>query len=135
RSSRARRRRARRCRGARGRHARRLHRDRPRAPARRAPRMTRLRLEVDEAALRHNALRLSAMLGRSELWAVVKADGYGHGAERAARAALAGGARRIAVATLDEGIALRAALGEGVPLLVLAPLEEGRGREAQGLEV
>ena len=97
--------------------------------------MSRLRIEVDESAVRANASVLSRALGSSELWAVVKADGYGHGAERCARAAIAGGARRIAVATLDEGLALRAGLGGDVAIIVLGPVEQGRAREAEGLEL
>ncbi|HEY1478768.1 MAG TPA: alanine racemase, partial [Gaiellales bacterium] len=73
--------------------------------------MARLRVEIDLVAIRQNAARLVQLLGPSELWAVVKADGYGHGAGRSARAALAGGASRIGVATLGEGRALRLALG------------------------
>jgi alanine racemase len=97
--------------------------------------VTRLRVEVDASAIRANAAQLVRVLGRSELWAVVKADGYGHGAERSARAALAGGARRITVATLDEGRALRSVLGDDVPIIVLGPLEPGRAGEAHGLEL
>jgi alanine racemase len=97
--------------------------------------VTRLHVEVDESAISANARRLSELLGRSELWAVVKADGYGHGAERCARAALAGGATRLGVATLDEGQALRAALGPAVPILLLGPIEAERAAEAHGLEV
>ena len=97
--------------------------------------MTRLRVEVDEAAIRANAAVLARALGSSELWAVVKADGYGHGAERSARAAIAGGATRIAVATLDEGRALRARIGGDVAIIVLGPIEHGREGEAEGLEV
>ncbi|WP_419538647.1 alanine racemase, partial [Mycobacterium colombiense] len=41
--------------------------------------------------------------------AVVKADGYGHGAPQTARAALAAGATELGVATVAEGLALRAA--------------------------
>ena len=97
--------------------------------------MTRLRVQVDERAIEANARQLSQVLGRSELWAVVKADGYGHGAVQSARAALAGGASRLAVATLDEGLALRTSLAGPVPILVLGPLEPGRGSEAHGLEL
>jgi alanine racemase len=75
------------------------------------------------------------VLDGTELWAVVKADGYGHGAVRTARAALQGGATRLAVATLDEGRGLREALASDVPILVLGPLEGGRGAEAHGLEL
>ncbi|MBB4663620.1 alanine racemase [Conexibacter arvalis] len=59
------------------------------------------------------------------LCAVVKADGYGHGAAPVARAALAGGAEKLAVVTAGEATALRAA-GVDAPLIVLGPL---RGAE------
>ena len=51
--------------------------------------------------------------------AVVKADGYGHGGVRAARAALAGGADRLGVATLGEGVELREA-GVSAPIMLLS---------------
>ena len=70
---------------------------------------------------RNCALLHSKLAGRAELCAVVKADGYGHGAERSARAALAGGATRLAVATAREAAALREA-GIGGPLLVMGAL-------------
>ncbi|HEV3228554.1 MAG TPA: alanine racemase [Solirubrobacteraceae bacterium] len=55
------------------------------------------------------------------LCAVVKADGYGHGAAPAARAALAGGATSLAVAAAEEAAALRAA-GIDAPVLVMGAL-------------
>jgi alanine racemase len=65
---------------------------------------------VNLAAIERNASRLrDALTGGAELCAVVKADGYGHGAAQAARAAVAGGASWLAVATADEAAALRAA--------------------------
>jgi alanine racemase len=70
---------------------------------------------VDLAAIEHNVRHLRALVG-TEVIAVVKADGYGHGAERSARAALRGGADRIAVADIPEALALRAA-GVEAPLL------------------
>ena len=72
----------------------------------------RCRLEVDLGAIRDNARRLAAVAAPAELWAVVKADGYGHGAVDAGRAAVAGGARRLCVATLEEGQALRSAVDD-----------------------
>ena len=48
----------------------------------------------------------------AELWAVVKADGYGHGAVDVSRAALEAGATALCVATLPEALELRAALAE-----------------------
>jgi len=57
---------------------------------------------IDFAAVQGNCERLKAELGEAELCAVVKADGYGHGALGCAEAALAGGATRLAVATATE---------------------------------
>ena len=63
---------------------------------------------VNLGAIERNAALLRASLeGGAELCAVVKADGYGHGAAHAARAALAGGASWLAVATAEEAAALR----------------------------
>ena len=75
---------------------------------------------IDLAALRHNAAVLSRVLESTELWAVVKADGYGHGASDVARAALDGGATALCVATVGEGLALRTEL-PGVRILVMGP--------------
>jgi alanine racemase len=78
-------------------------------------------VEVDAAAIEANALALRRHIGGSGLMAVVKADGYGHGALTVARAALAGGAGSLGVATLAEGIELRRA-GVEAPVLVLGGL-------------
>jgi alanine racemase len=75
--------------------------------------------EVDLAAIAHNVGVLRSMAAPSELWAVVKADGYGHGAARVGRAALAAGAAGLCVALTQEGIELREA-GITVPILVLS---------------
>ena len=64
-------------------------------------------ITVDLAAIRHNVRTLRALLHRSELWAVVKADGYGHGAVDAGMAALEAGATTLCVATIGEALALR----------------------------
>ncbi len=81
-------------------------------------------VEVDGAAITANARALRATLAPgTELMAVVKADGYGHGALPVARAALAGGARCCGVATLQEGLELRQA-GIDVPVLVLGNLTQ-----------
>jgi alanine racemase len=76
------------------------------------------RVEVDLDAVRHNAARLRELAGGAEVMAVVKADGYGHGAVPVARAALEGGASWLAVALVEEGEQLRAA-GVDAPVLVL----------------
>jgi alanine racemase len=76
-------------------------------------------LEPD--AVRRNCARLVRELGgRSELCAVVKADGYGHGADDVARAALEGGARWLAVAAPGE--VSRPAEFPDVPILVMGAL-------------
>jgi alanine racemase len=78
---------------------------------------------VNVAAIERNCARLRAELrGGAGLCAVVKADGYGHGAVASARAALAGGASWLAVVEPGEAEELRAAgLGE-VPILVMGAL-------------
>ena len=63
--------------------------------------------EIDLAAVAHNASVLAQLAAPAELCAVVKAHGYGHGGPAVARAALAGGAQRLAVALVDEGVELR----------------------------
>jgi alanine racemase len=77
------------------------------------------RIEVSPAAIRHNVARLREVAGGAAVCAVVKADGYGHGAVTVARAALAGGASGLAVATVTEGRALRDA-GVDAPVLLLS---------------
>jgi alanine racemase len=80
---------------------------------------------VNVAAIERNVARLGRELRPgAELCAVVKADGYGHGATQAARAALAGGATWLAVAAAGEAAALRAA-GIDARLLVLGALSPG----------
>lgn len=76
-------------------------------------------LEIDLAALAGNVRALRALAGPDrQLFAVVKANAYGHGAEIVGPAALAAGADRLAVATLGEGIALRQ-VGVEAPILLL----------------
>ena len=71
---------------------------------------------VDTAAISANVRALRRTAGTAEFLAVVKADGYGHGAETAARAALEGGASWLGVADPDEAVALRRT-GVEAPLL------------------
>jgi alanine racemase len=79
------------------------------------------RIEVVPEAVRRNVARLREAAGGAEVCAVVKADGYGHGAVTVARAALAGGATWLAVATVSEGLALRAAGVDAAILLLSEP--------------
>lgn len=76
-------------------------------------------VEVDLGAIAHNVRTLKALTPPATLFmAVVKADGYGHGAADVARAALAAGADRLGVATVEEAIELRDA-GISSPLHIL----------------
>ena len=76
-------------------------------------------VEVDLGALRANARVLAELCAPAALCAVVKADAYGHGAVAAARALLEGGASALAVALVEEGVALREA-GIDAPILLLS---------------
>lgn len=76
------------------------------------------RVEVDLDAIRHNITTLGRIAG-TDVCAVVKADAYGHGAIPVARAALAAGVSHLAVATVDEGLALRDA-GIDAPVLLFS---------------
>lgn len=94
--------------------------------------MARSTVTVDLGAVRGNVRTLRRRLGNAELWAVVKADGYGHGAVDVGRAALEAGAAALCVATVPEGLVLRRALGD-VRVIVLgpaSPAEVARAREA-----
>lgn len=76
-------------------------------------------LEVDLEAIAGNVRSLQAIVGPGVgLVAVLKADGYGHGAARVARTALNNGARMLAVACLAEAVTLRHAGIDG-PILIL----------------
>ncbi|MEF9925677.1 MAG: alanine racemase [Eggerthellaceae bacterium] len=77
-------------------------------------------VEIDTAALRHNTMEVKRRLAPGcKLMAVVKADAYGHGAVRCAKAALNSGAEYLGVATVNEGIELRKA-NVGSAILVLS---------------
>jgi alanine racemase len=85
---------------------------------------------INVAAIERNVARLGAVLTPgTALCAVVKADAYGHGAVPVARAALAGGASWLAVATAAEATELRQA-GIDARLLVLGPLRDDELEEA-----
>lgn len=81
----------------------------------------RAQARVNVAAIARNVARLAAAAPGSATCAVVKADGYGHGAVAAARAALEGGAAWIAVVGAQEARELREA-GIACPLLVMGAL-------------
>ena len=87
--------------------------------------MHRSEITIDLGAVRRNARRLLDVLDGSALWAVVKANGYGHGAVDVAGAVLGEGASALCVATVAEGLELRAEFA-GVRILVMGP---SAGRE------
>jgi alanine racemase len=65
--------------------------------------------EVHTGLISHNVAIVAQRTAPVQVWAVVKANGYGHGAVQVANAALAGGATGLCVAIVDEGVALRRA--------------------------
>jgi alanine racemase len=69
--------------------------------------MARSELTIDIGAARRNVKTLLAALEGAELWAVVKADGYGHGAVDVAAGALGAGATGLCTATVAEALVLR----------------------------
>ncbi len=85
--------------------------------------------EVDLDALAHNMREVRRLAQKGALvTAVIKADGYGHGAKKIAQTLLDNGADRFAIAVLDEGIELRRA-GFKVPILVLGYTDKERAEE------
>ena len=92
--------------------------------------MARSQLTVDLGAIRRNAATLLRVLDGAELWAVVKADGYGHGAADVGAAAIAAGASALCVATVPEALALRRTLVEA-RILVLGPASAEEVKEAR----
>jgi alanine racemase len=93
-------------------------------------RLARALAQVDSSAIERNVARLRSELHDGvELCAVVKADGYGHGAYQSAAAALAGGATWLAVASVHEALEV---VDERLParVLVLGPLRGSELKEA-----
>ena len=74
---------------------------------------------VHTGVIAHNVATLARHVAPSEVWVVVKANGYGHGAVEVARAALSAGATGLCVAIVDEGVALRR-YGITAPILLLS---------------
>jgi alanine racemase len=98
--------------------------------------MPRSEVTIDIGAVRRNVRTLLRVLDGAELWAVVKANGYGHGAVDVAAAALSGGATALCVATVAEALELRREFLDA-RILVLGPAahrEVARAREA-GLDL
>jgi alanine racemase len=87
--------------------------------------MHRSELTVDLGAIRRNARTLLRVLDSAQLWAVVKANAYGHGAVDVAGALVDEGAGALCVATVAEGIELRQEFGL-VRILVMGPTASSR---------
>jgi alanine racemase len=92
------------------------------------------RVEVDLDAVAANTALLAERAGSARLCAVVKADGYGHGAVPVARTALAHGADWLAVALVEEAAVLRAA-GIDAPVLLLSEPPVGSTAEVVDLDL
>ena len=89
---------------------------------------------IDLGAIRRNAETLLRAARSAELWAVVKAEGYGHGAVDTSRAAMSGGATALCVATLPEALHLRAALRDA-RIVVMGPVSEREIGEARAAKL
>jgi alanine racemase len=86
--------------------------------------MHRSEFTLDLGAVRRNARTLLRELRGAQLWAVVKANAYGHGAGDVAGAALGAGATALCVATVGEGLALRGPFPEA-RIIVMGPAADG----------
>jgi len=84
------------------------------------PDVHRSKVAIDLGALRRNVRTLLRAVGGAEVWAVVKGNGYGHGAVDVGSAVLEGGATALCVATVPEALALREAL-PAARIIVLGP--------------
>jgi alanine racemase len=87
-------------------------------------------IAIDLGALRRNVRSIMRRIDGAELWAVVKANGYGHGAVDCAGAALGAGATALCVATVAEALELRREFPE-VRILVLGPAAAGEVAQAR----
>ena len=96
--------------------------------------MPRSELTIDLGALRRNVRTLLRVLDGAALWAVVKADGYGHGAVDVSRAALEAGASVLCVATIPEALELREAFADA-RILCMGPTEHDEVRTARDAKV
>jgi alanine racemase len=95
---------------------------------------SRARAEVSLSAVRHNVRALKRRAPGCRLMAVVKADAYGHGASRVARAAVEAGTDALAVVTVEEGAELREA-GVTAPILVFTDLAPEKLPLAEALDL
>jgi alanine racemase len=92
------------------------------------------RVYVSASAIRSNVERLRELAPADDTMVVVKANGYGHGAELVARAALEGGATWLGVADVTEALALRRA-GITAPILAWLHAADDDFIEAVGVGI
>ena len=92
---------------------------------------------VNLEAIRENVRSLKSYLGsETSIIAVVKADGYGHGGVKSARAALEAGATMVSVATPDEAVELRKhGIGGDVLVMATSPVEFAKVAAELGITV
>ena len=90
-------------------------------PLKRHPEGRALRAEVDLGRIARNLIRLKSAADGREVWGVVKANAYGHGAVPVGRALAEAGAHGLADSSLEEGLELRQG-GIDCPILVLGGL-------------
>ena len=110
----------------------------PPGPGREPPvSATRAVADIDLSAVRHNAATLARAAGSARLMAVVKAEGYGHGAVPVARAALEGGRRRPGRRRHRRGRSAPGRRTSTTPILVMGPLrdDEWARAAAAGVEI
>ncbi len=105
-------------------------------PLKRHPEGRALRAEVDLGRIARNLGRIRTVTGGRDVWGVVKANAYGHGAVSIGRTLVAAGAHGLAVSSLEEGLELRLGGIEG-PILVLGGLrpEALPAASAEGLTI
>lgn len=91
---------------------------------------------IDLDAIAHNTRTIKEMVAPAQLMAVVKADGYGHGAAEVAKVMAAGGADQFGVATLAEAISLRDS-GITQPILawIWSPEQDFRAAIERGIDL
>jgi alanine racemase len=92
--------------------------------------MGRSELTIDLGAIRRNTKTVLSAIGGAELWAVVKANGYGHGAVNVARAAVSAGATGLCTATVAEALELRGEFPT-TRILVMGPASNREIAEAR----
>lgn len=90
--------------------------------------------EIHLPALRHNLTAVLRLVGTARVLAVVKADAYGHGAAPVSQALLSAGAHQLGVATVEEGLELRAA-NVTAPILVMGGSDDIQTMQRSALKI